>query len=99
MRYLIGRNFDMYAIQTLSPDEIDPQLVGDLKLVDVEDDDTAEVTISKPLLTKYKAMLTSYCTELKNYCTQRGVTYLFTNTRVPFDTLVLSYLRQRGLLR
>lgn len=99
LRYLIGRDFDMYAIQVLSPDEIDPQLAGDLKLVDIEDEDAAEVTISKPLLDKYKAMLTAYCTELKNYCTQRGVTYLFTNTRVPFDTLVLSYLRQRGLLR
>lgn len=99
MRYLIGRGLDLYAIQLLSPEEIDPQLVGDLKLVDVEDEDTAEVTISKPLLSKYKQMLTAYCTGLKDYCTQRGITYLFTNTRVPFDALVLSYLRQRGLLR
>lgn len=98
MRYLIGRNLDIYVIQLLSPEEIDPTLVGDLKLVDVEDDDTAEVTISKPLLNKYKAMLTAYCTEFKDYCTRRGITYLFTNTRVPFDALVLSYLRQRGLL-
>lgn len=99
LRYLIGRNLDLYVIQALSPDEIDPTLAGDLKLVDREDDDTAEVTISKPLLTKYKALLTGYCTELKDYCTQRGVTYLFTSTRVGFDTLVLSYLRQRGLIR
>lgn len=99
MRYLLSRNLDLYVIHVLSPEEIDPTLVGDLKLRDVEDDDIAEVTISKPLLKKYKANLTSFCTELKNYCTQRGITYLFTNTRVPFDTLVMSYLRQRGLLR
>jgi uncharacterized protein (DUF58 family) len=99
MRYLLSRNLDLYAIQVLSPEEIDPTLAGDLRLRDVEDDDLAEVTISKPLLDKYKANLTAYCTELKNYCTRRGITYLFTNTRVPFDTLVMSYLRQRGLLR
>lgn len=99
MRFLLGRELDLYVIQVLSPEEIDPTLVGDLKLVDVEDEDVAEVTVSRPLLNKYKAMLTGYCTELKNYCTQRGITYLFTNTRVPFDTLVMSYLRQRGLLR
>jgi len=99
MRYLVGRDYDLYVIQVLSPDEIDPTLVGDLKLVDVEDGDAAEVTISQPLVKKYKAMLTGYCTELKDYCTQRGVTYLFTSTRVPFDSLVLSYLRQRGLIR
>lgn len=99
MRYLLGRNLDLYVIQVLSPQEIDPPLVGDLKLIDVEDEDAAEVTISKPLLDKYRSLLTAYCTELKNYCTQRGITYLFTSTRVPFDTLVLAYLRQRGLIR
>jgi hypothetical protein len=73
--------------------------LGDLRLRDVEDDDTAEVTISKPLLDKYKANLQAYCTELKEHCTRRGITYLFASTRVPFDVLVMSYLRQRGLLR
>jgi len=99
MRYLIGRDFDLYVIQVLSPEEIEPGLAGDLKLVDVEDEDVAEVTVSQPLLKKYKAMLTAYCMELKDYCTRRGITYLFTSTRVPFDTLVLNYLRQRGLIR
>lgn len=99
IRYLLSRELDLYAIQVLSPEEIDPALAGDLKLRDVEDEDVAEVTISKPLLDKYKANLTAYCTELKDHCTRRGITYLFTSTRVPFDTLVMSYLRQRGLLR
>ena len=99
IRYLLSRDLDLYAIQVLSPEEVDPQLAGDLRLKDVEDDDTAEVTISKPLLDKYKANLKSYCTDLKNHCTRRGICYLFTTTRVEFDTLVLAYLRQRGLLR
>jgi len=99
IRYLLSRDLDLYCIQVLSPEEIDPTLVGGLKLRDIEDEDTAEVTISKPLLDKYKANLKSYCSELKDYCTRRGICYLFTSTRVEFDTLVLAYLRQRGLLR
>lgn len=99
IRYLIGRDLDLYAIQVLSPEEVDPTLAGDLKLKDIEDDDTAEVTISAPLLKKYKENLQSYCQGLKDHCTRRGITYLFTSTRVAFDVLVMSYLRQRGLLR
>ncbi len=98
-RFLLARNLDLYAIQTLSPDEIDPPLAGDLKLIDVEDGDVAEVTVTQQLLARYKANLTTYCQELKDYCSRRGITYLFTSTRVPFDALVLSYLRQRGLIR
>lgn len=99
LRYLLSRDLDLYIVQVLSPEEIDPTLAGDLKLKDVEDDDTAEVTISAPLLKKYKANLQAFCQGLKDHCTRRGITYLFTSTLVPFDVLVMSYLRQRGLLR
>ncbi len=99
LRYLLSRDLDLYVIQVLSPEEINPELAGDLKLLDVEDDDTAEVTISKPLLDKYKANLKTYCAGLKDHCLCRGINYLFTSTRVPFDVLVLTYLRQRGLIR
>lgn len=99
LRYLIGRDLDLYAIHVLAPEEIDPTLTGDLKLVDIEDDDVAEVTVSQPLLKKYKSLLAAYCTELKDHCTRRGVTYMFTSTKVSFDVLVMTYLRQRGLIR
>jgi hypothetical protein len=73
-------------------------LQGDLKLRDVEDDDMAEVSITQPLIKQYKANLNAYCLALKDFVTRRGGTYLFTSTGVPFDTLVLNYLRERGLL-
>jgi uncharacterized protein (DUF58 family) len=98
-RYLLGRNFDIYAMQVLSPEEIDPDLAGDLQLRDVEDGDLAEVTVSRALLNRYKRNLEAYCTSLKDYCTRRGISYLFTGTDTPFDRVVLSYLRRRGLLR
>ncbi len=98
LRYLLGRNYDVYALQVLSPEEIDPVLAGDLRLTDVEDDDTAEVTVSRALLNRYKQTLQAYCESIKEYCSRRGVNYLFTSTQVPFDQIVLSYFRQRGLI-
>jgi hypothetical protein len=47
---------------------------------------------------QYKANLNAYCLAVKEYVTRRGGTYLFASTAVPFDTLVLNYLRERGLL-
>ena len=99
LRYLLGRDLDLYAVQVLSPQELDPELAGDLRLVDVEDDDVAEVTVSRALLNRYKQNLQAYCAALKEFCNRRGISYLFTGTDVPFDQLVLSYLRRRGLLK
>lgn len=99
MRYLIGRKYDLYAIQLLSPQEIEPDLVGDLSLRDVEDGDLAEVTISRALINRYRQNLQAYCAQLRDFCTRRGVNYMFTSTAIPFDQMVLTYLRRRGLLR
>ncbi|MCI0458913.1 MAG: DUF58 domain-containing protein [Gemmataceae bacterium] len=99
LRYLVARQLDVYAIQVLSREEIEPELVGDLKLVDAEDEDVAEVTVSAPLLKRYKQNLAAFRGGLNEFCSRRGVAYLFTSNQVPFERLVLTYLRQRGLVR
>jgi uncharacterized protein (DUF58 family) len=98
-RYLLARNLDVYAVQILSQEEIEPNIVGDLKLTDVEDGDEAEVTISAPLLERYRQTLGAFRAGLAGFCSRRGMAYLFTSNQVPFEKLVLSYLRSRGLLR
>lgn len=99
LRSMLARKFDMYCIQVLSPDELEPKLTGELRLTDVEDDDVAEVSISRALVNRYKQNLQGYCESLRDYCTRRGITYAFTSTQVPFDQVILSYLRKRGLLK
>ena len=99
LRYLLARNLDIYVIQVLSQQEVEPDLVGDLRLVDAEDDEAAEITISAPLLKRYKDNLNAFVAGLKEWCTQRGITYIFTTNVYPFDKLILNYLRQRGLVK
>jgi uncharacterized protein (DUF58 family) len=99
LRYLVARQLDIYVIQILSQEEIEPEIVGDLRLVDIEDEDVAEITVSAPLLKRYKQNLAAYRAALYEYCTRRGISYLFTSNQVPFDRLVLTYLRQRGLVK
>ncbi len=48
LRYLVSREMDVYVIQILSQEEVDPDVKGDLRLIDCEDSDVAEVTISAP---------------------------------------------------
>ena len=98
LKYGAGGKDDLFAVQVLSPQEIDPDIQGDLKVRDREDDDLAEVSSTQPLIKQYKANLNAYCLSLKDYITRRGGTYLFSSTAVGFDTLVLNYLRERGLL-
>jgi uncharacterized protein (DUF58 family) len=99
LRYLLARNMDIYVIHVLSREEVEPELVGDLRLVDCEDDDVAEITMSAPLLKRYKDNLNAFVGGLKEWCNRRGITYIFTTNQYPFDKLILNYLRERGLVR
>jgi len=101
LRYLAAERFDTYVIQVLSPQEVDPtrgELVGDLRMVDLEDGDVAEVSVTPALLKRYKATLQAYCNEVRDQCLKRGIAHMISETSVPFETVVLKYLRQRGLL-
>ena len=101
LRYLAAERYDCYAIQVLAPQETDPvkgQVVGDLRLRDIEDGDVAEVSVTAPLLRKYKANLQAYCEHVREACLRRGLLYMLAQTDVPFEDVVLKYLRQRGLV-
>jgi len=99
LRRLMSRRHDLYVVQVLSPQELEPELTGDLKLIDMEDADDAEVTVSGALLKYYKRTLSAYCSEFKDFCTRRGAVYMMTKSSNPVESFVLDYLRRRGLLR
>lgn len=106
LNYLgVGHGFDTYCLQVLSPEELDPSrasdegLVGDLRLTDVETGRAAEVTITAELLAKYRAAVDRYTSELKAYATARGMAYALVRSDTNIETLLLDYLRRRGLLR
>ncbi len=99
LRLMLGRGYDVYAIQVLSPQEIEPKLGGDLRLRDCEDGDMAEVTISAPLLKRYKATLTAYCNRLRDFCAARGIMHMTVPSDTKVDALVLDVLRRKGLVK
>lgn len=99
LRFLVTQQMDVYLLHVLSPEELNPEVKGDLKLIDCEDDDIAEITVSRPLLDKYKRTLASFVDGAREFCTRRGMSYLMVSTETPVETLVGSYLRKRGLVR
>ncbi len=99
LRMLVGHGYDLFCIQVLSPQEIDPPITGDLRLKDVEDADLTEVTISAPLLKRYKANLAAYCDQMRQFCSRRDINFMTIPSSTPVETLLLDYLRKRGMLR
>ncbi|WP_425400512.1 DUF58 domain-containing protein [Aeoliella sp.] len=99
LRYLVARRVDVYVMHVLSQEEIDPDVKGDLKLVDCEDQDAAEITVSAPLLARYKKTLDAFTRGAQDFCSRRGMHYLLAHNQLPVKDLMSNYLRRRGLIR
>ena len=99
LRMLVGRGYDVFVIQVLSPQELDPGITGDLRLKDIEDGDKADITISAPLLKKYKKTLAAYTNQLRDFCARREIMLLTVPSDTGVDTMVLDHLRRRGVVR
>ena len=76
LKTLAARGFEVTAIQILSRQELEPDLVGDLKLVDAEDGSIREISVSGALLKSYKKNQENYCTDLRAFCLRYGMNYL-----------------------
>lgn len=99
LRRLNAGRSDVYAVHVLAPEEIDPQLTGDLKLIDSESGAFAEVSMSRALLKRYNQNLDGFVEEVRSYCAARGVGYLPVSSDISFERLTLDLLRKGGLLR
>ncbi len=99
LRLLVGQQMDVFILHLLSPEEMDPELAGDLKLVDCEDEDEAEISVSNAVIRRYKETLAGFVDQAKRFCAQRDMVYILSRSDQTADVLVGQYLRERGLVR
>ncbi|MEY2408263.1 MAG: hypothetical protein QOF48_933 [Verrucomicrobiota bacterium] len=90
---LVGRGFQVSAVQILSPDEIAPATFGDLRLVDSETGGMQEVTFAKFRLKHYQQTVQNYVQRLREFCTGRGINFFHAGSDTNLQDLLLKQLR------
>jgi len=98
LRFFLSRRYELFVLHVLSEEEVNPDVKGDVRLVDTEDGEMTEITVNDALLKTYRNNFNAFCGGLKTFCTRHGINYLSATTTVPFDDLVLRYMRRAGLL-
>jgi uncharacterized protein (DUF58 family) len=99
LRMLVGQQMDVFVMHLLSPEEMEPKITGDVKLIDCEDSDETEISVTSALLKRYKLTLAAFVDQARRFCSQRGMTYLLCRSDQGADLIINQYLRERGLVR
>jgi uncharacterized protein (DUF58 family) len=98
LRSLAGRGHEIVLIHTLSDVELEPDLEGDLRLIDSEDGSTIEITATGGVLQEYRRKLTRFCEELEATCRRIGAHYLLINSKDSPEDIIIRKLRRLGVV-
>lgn len=98
-RRLFAADMEVLALHILSPQELKPDMQGDIRLVDAEFGHTTDVSMGRNVADLYERTLSAFTNGIRDYVVGRGGHYLLTSTATPFDRLVLDVLRRRGVIR
>lgn len=96
---LLAHGYEPNVIHTLSPDELDPPLRGELRLVDRETGAARELTVDDAALARYRRGLDTWRDDLAAWCGRRTIPYLPVDTGTPFEDLLLTALQRGGMVR
>jgi uncharacterized protein (DUF58 family) len=97
--HLLSRGYEVVLLHILSPDEIDPPLAGDLRLIDIETGSSQEVSLDGGMRSLYRDRVQAWQEDIQIECNRRDIRYIPINTLQPWDEFVLLGLRKAGIIK
>ena len=98
IRELAATRSELVVLHVLSPQELDPPLEGDLRLVDTETGEGVDVTADLATIDAYKERLAVWKQGFADLAARRGATYVDVPTTLPLNDLVFAELRRRRVV-
>ena len=98
IRELAATGSELVVLHVLSPDELDPRLEGDLRLVDSETGDGIDVTVDLATLDAYRTRLIAWKAGFADLAARRRASYVDLASDANLADLMFAELRRRRVL-
>ncbi len=96
IRTLAGRGHEVMFLQILSDVELDPDLEGDLRLLDAEGGTPVEITANSIALREYRKRLADHNAALVEAVRRVGGRHALLRPNVPLDRVIRDVLKREG---
>jgi uncharacterized protein (DUF58 family) len=96
---LLGKGHEIVILHVLSPEEVNPPLSGDLRLIDVESGKPQEVSLDSGLRDLYMRHLAGWQNDIRAECARRNVNYLSLVSGDGWERVILYDLRRLNIIK
>ncbi len=98
IRELAATGSELIILHILSPDELDPALEGDLRLVDAETGEKVDITADLATIDQYRDRLAAWKADFADLAAKRRASYVDLSSDVNLAELMFAELRRRRVL-
>jgi uncharacterized protein (DUF58 family) len=98
IRELAATRSELIVLHVLSPQELDPPLEGDLRLVDAETGEGVDITADLPTIDAYRTRLAEWKQGFADLAARRRASYVDLPSDVHLNDLIFAELRRRRVL-
>lgn len=99
VKYLLYKKQDVFLIHVLSSEELNPELEGQVRLLDSETGKVMDVAVTPALLKQYHKKLEAFNSEIKEFCSKMGVSYIQVSSGDSIEKIVFEQFTGVGVIR
>jgi uncharacterized protein (DUF58 family) len=97
LNLLRHHRYEPGVLQLYAPRDADPNVLGDVELLDVETESLRKITVTEKNLKQYRSIFRDFLGRAQNYCRNYGMSYTVSSTEVAFDELLLQMMRSAAI--
>ncbi len=98
LRDLAGTRSQLSVLHLLAPDELEPEIAPDARLIDNETGQPVEVSGDDDLVERYRARLAEWQGEIASFVARRGGAYVVVPSDIDLADLLFDVLRRRRVV-
>lgn len=98
--YMCGKRRDVFCIQVLTREELNPKIRGKVHLFDSENiQKTYRRNVNKDIIRAYRSALEYVTSRIRDYCAARGANYLLASADASVGEIFLGELSDMGVVK
>lgn len=98
VKYLLYKKQEVILVHILAPEELNPDIEGQIRLLDSETDEARDISVTPALLKQYDKALNSFINNIREFCTRMGVAYIQISTAESIEKIVFEEFTGAGIL-